>query len=246
MALRPFWSFYGSAWSKTRNGLYPSPIYDTIAEPFAGGAGFSCHWPHKRVILGDLDEAVVTTWRYLLRVTPADLLALPDLPVDGDLSTVPVCEEARMLMGWWSGRARQRVASTTRSADRSGGRGRFWSPAVRQRLARQVVQIRHWRVFHCDYRDLPVSGPATWFIDPPYKGKRGAAYSCSSARIDFNALARWCRNRPGQAIVCEAAGATWLPFWHVGRVKAAVGHSSEAVCVLHDGHVDRPQLELSL
>lgn len=247
MILRPFWSYYGSAWGKTRAGMYPAPEHDTIVEPFAGAAGYSCHWPHKRVILGDLDESVVATWRYLLRVTPAELLALPDLPKGGDLSTLAVCEEARLLMGWWCGRARPRVAKGSKSwAERYAGRSRFWSASTRERLARQVTQIRHWRVFHCDYNDLPFNGPATWLVDPPYHGQRGAAYSCSSSRLDFEALGRWCHTRPGQAIVCEASGADWLPFWHAGRIKATRGHSSEAVCVLRDGVVDRPQLDLQL
>lgn len=243
MILRPFWSYYGSAWRKTLRGFYPAPEHTTIVEPFAGAAGYSCHYPDRRVVLCDLDESVVTTWRYLLRVTPAELLALPDLPEGGDLSILSVCEEARLLMGWWCGRARPRVARAAKSwAERYAGGSRFWSAPVRQRLARQVENIRHWQVYHCSYEAAPVAGPATWFVDPPYQGKKGAAYSCSSSRLDFEALARWCRSRLGQVIVCEATGAGWLPFWYCGDIAATSGRSSEAVCVLRDGVVERRQL----
>ena len=49
--------------------------------------------------------------------------------------------------------------------------GSFWGERVRQTIAAQVDRIRHWRVFNCSYEDLPFSGEATWFVDPPYQTK---------------------------------------------------------------------------
>jgi hypothetical protein len=39
--------------------------------------------------------------------------------------------------------------------------------------------------------------------------------------IDFRALAKWCRARQGQVIVCENSDALWLPFRPFGERMAA-------------------------
>jgi site-specific DNA-adenine methylase len=76
---------------------------------------------------------------------------------------------------------------------------------------------------------------ATWFVDPPYNNKAGSHYKCGSKDIDYNNLAEWCRSRRGQVMVCENAGATWLPFEdlyeHVGasRVGNKPKRSVEAI-----------------
>lgn len=68
--------------------------------------------------------------------------------------------------------------------------------------------------YECDYRECPVTGQATWFVDPPYQ-VAGVRYRYNSTRIDFAALGDWCRSLDGQVIVCENDGADWLPFrWH--------------------------------
>jgi len=48
--------------------------------------------------------------------------------------------------------------------------------------------------------------------DPPYE-KAGSRYRFN--RIDYSALAQWCKERNGQVIVCEQDNATWLPFEHL-------------------------------
>ena len=45
-------------------------------------------------------------------------------------------------------------------------------------------------------------------------------YKHPSTAIDFPALGAWCRSRRGQVIVCEAAGATWLPFRPFASIKS--------------------------
>lgn len=241
--LRPFWSYYGSAWGKTRRGAYPRPVFDTIVEPFAGAAGYSCHHPDRNVVLCDLDPTIAGLWRYLIRVSASEVLALPDVPPDGDVASLAVCEEARWLIGWWCGRARPRVATSATSWVERYGKAStalFWGHAARERIAEQVEAIRHWRVFECDYRDAPVSGEATWFVDPPYSSKAGAAYQCSNAGIDFDDLGRWCWERSGQVIACEADGASWLPFSPCGSHRATRGASVEVSCVIEAGRVVPP------
>jgi hypothetical protein len=88
---------------------------------------------------------------------------------------------------------------------------------VKETIAQQLPKIRHWRVRHCSYSDAPLVN-ATWFIDPPYQ-RAGKYYRFNSTGIDYKALSRWCRSRPGQVIVCENRGADWLPFEKLSDVK---------------------------
>jgi hypothetical protein len=41
--------------------------------------------------------------------------------------------------------------------------------------------------------------------------------------IDYPALGEWCRSRSGQVIVCENAGAEWLPFQPFRTIKGLEG-----------------------
>lgn len=86
-----------------------------------------------------------------------------------------------------------------------------------KRLRRRVLaasdSIKHWGVRNVPYWELP-NVRATWFIDPPYCGPAGRYYKYNE--IDYEHLAEWCRTRKGQVIVCEGAGAHWLPFRSLG------------------------------
>ena len=59
---------------------------------------------------------------------------------------------------------------------------------------------------------------ATWFIDPPYR-VAGRHYRFGPDDIDYVSLGEWCRERPGLVIVCENAGADWLPFRPLDETK---------------------------
>jgi 16S rRNA G966 N2-methylase RsmD len=91
-----------------------------------------------------------------------------------------------------------------------------WSVAQRERVASQLRCIRHWKIIEGDYTLAP-NDRATWFVDPPYQ-VAGSHYV--HRRIDYAALASWCRDRSGQVIVCENAGASWLPFRVFGAMKS--------------------------
>jgi hypothetical protein len=94
-----------------------------------------------------------------------------------------------------------------------------WSEARRARVAEQMPKIRHWRVIHGSYQDAPDT-EASWFVDPPYRGQPGSHYIHGPDAIDYDDLAGWCRSRRGQVTVCEAEGATWLPFRPLGEIKS--------------------------
>jgi hypothetical protein len=86
-----------------------------------------------------------------------------------------------------------------------------------------VEHIRHWRVTEGDYTKSP-DVRATWFVDPPYilAGKDYRS-GCSSKNLDYATLGAWCKSRKGQVMVCENAGASWLPFKTFRTIRGANG-----------------------
>lgn len=244
--VRPFFPFYGSAWEKCRRGFYPEPPSDrVVVECFAGAAGFSTYYEHPRVELCDVDDNVVMTWQYLLRVTESEIRSLPDIAPGQPVDTLGVCEEAQILIGWWLGRGRPRPSKV--GGDwfrRYPGQGRFWSEGVRARIARQLSRIRRWRVSHCDYRDAPAPRGCLTFVDAPYFGRPGRGYRHGSRILDYRQLGRWCRERRGTVVVCEQRGADWLPFVGAGSIRSTRGVSREVLCVLRNGRVLPQQMEL--
>lgn len=219
--LRPFFGYFGSKWQLAPR--YPAPAQPTIVEPFAGAAGYSTRWPDRRVVLCDLDPVVAGLWQYLIRASEAEVLAIPDLPEGGTVADMGLPQEQAWLVGFWVNRGQ--VAPRNRPSrwmrDYRGMPrydGNFWGPQVRERVARQLAAIRHWEAHCCDYRDCPVAGRATRFVDPPYQ-ETGGRYTYGTDCLDHAELGRWCRRQEGLTIACEAEGADWLPFRPVGTMK---------------------------
>lgn len=232
MSLRPFFSYYGSAWR--RSLLYPRPGR-AIIEPFAGAAGYATRYPDRAVTLCDLNPVIVGIWRYLIRTSAAEILALPDVPLGASTYDLPFpCSEARDLAGFWldKGEVRPRRRATRWMREYGHRANEFWGPTVRAMLARQVEEIRHWTVREGSYESLGDlwGQEATWFIDPPYQA-RGHRYACGSDRIDYEAMGAWCRELASaphrRVIVCEQEGAQWLPFCALASVRSRVGYSAE-------------------
>jgi hypothetical protein len=216
--VRPFFGFYGGKWRDTPR-YYPSPEFSTVVEPFAGSAGYSLRHADRQVILCEIDPVLAGVWQFLLRATPGEIRAIPDVVPGGSVDDLHVCQEARWLVGLWLNRAVTRPRKSPSKWMRDGIRpGSFWGERVRETIASQVDTIRHWRVYNCTYADCPYSGPATWFIDPPYQ-MAGRHYHYGAEGMDYEILAEWCRSRPGQTIVCENNGANWLPFRPLADVK---------------------------
>lgn len=231
MTLRPFFGYYGGKWKWALR--YPAPLHGTIVEPFAGSAGYALRYPDRRVVLCERDPKVAGVWRYLLRVTPFEILAIPDVPLDGSVDDLPagLPQEAVWLVGFWLNKGNQRPCRQPSSWMRSGlYPGSFWGQRVRETIATQLLAIRHWQLVEGSYVDLVVPGAATWFIDPPYR-EMGRHYTHGAAGIDYGHLADWCRGREGQVIACEAAGADWLPFESIGAIKTTrkAQYAQEAV-----------------
>ncbi len=215
--MRPFFSFYGGKWRDTPR-LYPAPTRETIVEPFAGSAGYAVRYPAHRVILYEIDPTIAGVWRYLIGVSASEVLALPDVLETETVDDLSVCAEAKALIGFWLNRAKSQPAKRPSAWMRSGVRpGSFWGDRVRQTIAAQVEQIRHWQIVEADYSEAQ-DIDATWFVDPPYL-HAGRHYRYGSSGIDFAELSDWCRARQGQVIVCEQDGAEWLPFEHAAHTK---------------------------
>lgn len=215
MILKPFFSFFGSKWRLV--SYYPKPKYDTIIEPFAGSAGYSLHYPEKKVILNDRDEKVAELWRYLIHVKESEILSLPSYVEHVDeLFHFP--KETQNLIAFWinkgCGHPRKSATRWAKEVDINGGM--FWSKKCKQRIASQLQYIRHWKIYCGSYKDLydHIGHPtATWFVDSPYAHDISKEYTYRN--INYTHLAEWCTYRNGEVIVCERESADWLPFKHL-------------------------------
>lgn len=209
MSLFPY---YGGKGRLSRR--YPRPHFDTIVEPFAGGANYSLLYPSKQVKLYDIDPAIVALWQYLLKVPTSRLLELPVLPQGARVSDAKgLCDEERTFLGMWA----QPGGSSTGRHDNVVSKWGLHSGWGKYRLgvARQVEQIRHWTIEQRSWDAIDVGPRATWFIDPPYQGGGGLAgdgYTHGKGGVDFAALGSWVRALPGQVIACDHEDADWLPF----------------------------------
>ena len=222
MILEPFFGYYGSKYSLAR--FYPKPKFDTIVEPFAGGAGYALRHYHSKVVLYDKDPIIATIWRYIIKGNISDFSLIPTKLKDGQkINDLSICQEAKWLMGFWvnSGvsapcqRLSQWLKNSRRLAD------------MKCRLIIQHEMIKHWKVSRRSYDDIKPRR-ATWFIDPPYQDM-GVHYQYSSKDINFSRLGEWCRSQLGQVIVCENVGANWLPFRPFHRIKSIKGYSTEVI-----------------
>lgn len=216
--LRPFFGYFGGKWRDALRN-YPAPRYPVIVEPFAGSAGYSLRHPNRKVVLCEIDPTIAAIWSYLISVKSEEISAIPDVAPGTTVDDLKVCPEAKWLVGLWLNRATSYPRKSPSKWMRDGIRpGSFWGERVRRTIATQVEFIRHWEIHNCSYEEAPVSHDATWFIDPPYV-EAGKHYRFGSDGVNFSGLAEWCRSRPGQTIVCENEGATWLPFRHLGSFK---------------------------
>lgn len=243
--------YFGSKCRSSKH--YPAPLYPTICEPFAGGAGYSRRYTDRDVVLFDLDDEIIRLWRWLIVADPAEIRALPheSLYVGQDIRTLGLRPEAADLVRRWqrTGHCSCWTVSKFNHIDRDGalltgpvpngtvGRNSgMWHPNTREYLARAVETIRHWHAYCMSYQDIPVhlAHPMTWFVDPPYQQVRGTSYKHS--KVDYDHLAHWCQHLPGQVIVCEQEGADWLPFTKVceisgirGKMRGVPGAKSQEV-----------------
>lgn len=231
------WSYFGA---KSRIiKVYPKPVFDKIIEPFAGSGRYALEYFEKDILLVDKYEVVAKIWLWLQKCSVNDVMKLT-IPAKGTVINEQDydCEEMAWLMGFMIARVQCTPAHTVTSF----GLERF--EYDRKRIASQLFKIRHWKIKHGSYEDIE-NESATWFIDPPYQFG-GKTYKESNRRIDFINLAEWCRERLGQAIVCENDKATWLPFSTMISQVGIAKVSNEMIWTNYHTHFDNVQLKMEM
>lgn len=229
MNLRPFFCYYGGKWRCAKS--YPIPEQDTIIEPFAGAAGYSTRYPHKKVILVDKYDKVIALWQYLIRVSESEILSIPSFLESTESLQV---EEQKTLVGFWMNKGAASPCKTPSAWMRGGLRPHsYWGESVKRIIASQVNHIRHWNAILGGFEDIH-NQQATWFIDPPYQGNDGQHYR--HKHVDYSSLSTFAKTRKGQTIVCEQEGADWLPFSPFRSIKSnpskrGSGHCKEVFWV---------------
>ncbi len=211
-------SFYGAKTKIIR--YYPPPKFDRIIEPFAGAARYSLQYPEHDVTLIERDPCLARIWRWLIKdCTVQDLKQLPRLKVGDDLRTMKQLSEVeRDFLGFATGWGRSAPGHTvTARADRSSlpksdpqWRRNNTAALLINNTIKYLPKIKHWKTFEGCYTSYRYNPKSTWFIDPPYQGNAGRAYKYNE--INYANLAKYCRGRSGQVIVCEGMEGTWLPF----------------------------------
>lgn len=225
-----FFPYFGGKYGSAL--IYPKPQYDTIVEPFAGAAGYSLRYPKRKILLFDKSPVIVGVWNYLIKVSVREVMNLPDIKEGQTVDDFKIPQEAKWFIGFhlYPGKGRSGDKSMTW---RKLTAWSHWDAKKRSKLAHQLDRIRHWKVEQRSFDDVPnVHG--TWFIDPPYQNVCPNEYlkGCRPDQIDFEHLGKWCRSRKGQVIVCEYAGAQWLPFKTITRFNRVKGQhkDSKEVC----------------
>lgn len=210
MRLSPFFKYFAS-----KNKLacrYPAPKHRKITESHCGSAGYACNHSDHDVLLCDVDPRVTTIWDYLIHVTSEEVMALPLLEPGQSIDTLHVCEEARLFLSCCVNTSQFRKSLTSWKNGQNTG---LWGPTWREKVARQVQFIKHWKVVCTSYNELP-NERCTWFVDPMYQGMEHHYAASRTHPTDYEHLGQWCRSRLGQVIVCESMRATWLPFQPLG------------------------------
>jgi hypothetical protein len=165
------------------------------------------------VILCEKNPDVAAAWRFLLSKDAAEWIArLPNAATIGDNVENMVPNAPAGLLTIMRAECNHGTAGTNgkhKLVTKFGQKG--W-PRLKPRLLYWLPRIAHWQIIEGSYENLP-NIEATWFVDPPYNNPAGRRYVHHA--LDFMQLADWCERRVGQIIVCENAGADWLPFNHL-------------------------------
>ena len=212
-------SYYGSK-SKIVD-YYPPPKHKRIIEPFAGSARYSLKYWQNDVLLVDKYPVIVEVWNYLKNASEADIKGLPKLDTGQTIDDYDLSDIERKFMGFMvqDGTTGMRKTASYFAVKRMDEKFDF--------IIKNLHKIKHWDIKLGSYDELE-NVEATWFIDPPYEFG-GHEYKCSNKNIDFDKLAEWCKERNGQAIVCENTKATWLPFKPMKEMQGTMFKTTEAI-----------------
>jgi len=219
------WSYYGGKGRIVSK--YPEPQHNTIVEPFAGSAKYSLHYWERDIILCDKYEVVCKLWKWLQQCSKQDILSIRQLSEGESVDDFQwCCEEEKWLIGFLIGAGDARPRKKA-SPWRTTGRP-YYQKQQLSKIANNLHKIKHWKILHCGYDELP-NIRATWFIDPPYQDG-GHRYKFGNKHIDYNNLREFCLGRKGQVIVCERNTASWMGFKPLTVSQGVRKTSIEAMC----------------
>jgi site-specific DNA-adenine methylase len=214
-------SYYGS--KSNIVDYYPKPKHDKIIEPFAGSARYSLKYFDRDILLVDKYEVIIKIWQWLQQCSEGDIQRLPTPKPREDIRNYSFdCEEAQMLMRFIIGgglSCPQWIVSP-----QGFGVGVITS---KKRIINNLHKIKHWKIICGEYTELE-NETATWFIDPPYQ-QGGHEYIHGNKNIDYEKLSIWCKERRGQAIVCENTKSNWLPFLPMTKMRGSMFTTTEAI-----------------
>lgn len=188
------------------HGRYAPPLHEHIVEPFAGSASYALLHHAKHVTICEKNQMIAQVWRFLIeKLSEKHIAKWPDeLKKGQDLRELKISVEERRYIGFWAQPGSSRPGYTVTEFGE-----KQWSRA-KQFIRGHLPIIRKWTLIEGDYSLAP-DVEATWFIDPPYY-VAGGTYLTFLEPEEYKALGKWCLKRRGQLIVCEGAGADWLPF----------------------------------
>lgn len=208
-------SYYGGK-SKV-SGKYPLPEHEWIIEPFGGAAAYSWrHREHHQVWVNDIDPVTISIWQFLQLPTALEELtsvckAHTTLETGTCISQICSANTTPGLVSLLQAELGRGFQGRHAVQDKitAWGVGYYW-PRLLPKFRIVIPVVRNWKITNLPYQKLEFHKPATWFIDPPYNNIAGQRYRHHD--VDFKELGIWCRARVGQVMVCENAGADWLPF----------------------------------
>jgi site-specific DNA-adenine methylase len=220
--MKKFFSYFGTKRALVKKDCYPAPSFDTIIEPFAGAAAYSCKYFYKNVILVDLDPRIYKLWKYLIGATEKDILSLPLLSEGQTLDDFKLLtREEQDLIGYNLARGSSRPNRV------AGGRS-DWDKETRALISNGVNFIKHWEVYNGSYESIKdIEG--TWFFDPPYETRGGHRYRMNNKMMDYKKLRRWVDSRRGEVIVCENPECTWIKVMPLCKIRGNMFNSVEGM-----------------
>ena len=223
--------YYGSKTLLAK--YYPEPKYNFILEPFAGSAAYSIYHLSRnkkiKTFLFENDKRVVETWHKVLSMSEKDIINYPT-PNIGEMTgdfLIMTCAVSNAVARCSKLKFTERLARVFEIQKR--------------RLIKALYLKDRIEVVLSDYSETPNIKESTVFIDPPYQITRnvnkktvfangnGYGKNSSSDKLDYKQLSDWCRSRLGQTIVCEKAGADWLPFINLKNGKSSMGKNYKEV-----------------
>lgn len=139
---------------------YPSPQFNTIIEPFAGSAAYSCYHllnnPKLNAVLIDKDLKVSAAWQFLLDASYEEIINYPKPQIGEQCSDflIMTCAVSNASSKCKSMKFTERIDRVFEIQKKR--LLKFWG--IRDRI--QFIQG--------NFIDIE-NRAATWFIDPPYQ-----------------------------------------------------------------------------